>query len=128
MQSINEIIGQYVWDYNIEMPEAPRGQPLQLLPTRMTKAYVDLAAISHWDPLLPVPIEQTDEDDHEYAERHSALELDREMTRPFWRQALQSDPEFYGGSDDRDAFLAEEKKSMKQARRQPILLHLLMKP
>ena len=77
MQSINEIIGQYVWDHDIEMPEAPRGQPLQLLPTRMSKAYVDLAEISHWDPLLPVPIEQTDEDDHLYAERQCAVALEK---------------------------------------------------
>ena len=114
MQSINEIIGQYVWDYDIEMPEAPRGQPLQLLPTRMSKAYVDLAAISHWDPLLPVPIEQTDEDDHEYAERQCAVALDKEKSKPFWRRAVESDPRLYGSSDEKEAFLAREEKDMKQ--------------
>ena len=114
MQSINEIIGQYVWDHGIEMPEAPRGQPLQLLPTRMSKAYVDLAEISHWDPLLPVPIEQTDEDDHEYAERQCAVALDKEKSKPFWRRAVESDPGLYGSSDDKEAFLAREEKDMKQ--------------
>ena len=55
MQPITEIVTQYVLDQDIEVPEAPCGDPLMLLPTKMTEVNVPLEAITHWDPLLPVP-------------------------------------------------------------------------
>ena len=104
VEPINDIIAGFVFEEDIDMPEAPPGKPLILLPTRMSRVHVPLASISHWDPLLPAPIDQMSEDDHEYAQRQSAVALDKEKSRAYWRAALRSDPNVYGGSDEKEAF------------------------
>ena len=116
MEPINDIISQYVWE-NIDMPEAPRGEPLRLLPTKMNNVHVPLASISHWDPLLPVPENQKNEDAHEYAQRQSAMALEKEKSAAYWHKAIEADPILYGNSDEKEAFLAREAKEMEQRSR-----------
>ena len=114
VEPITEIVRQYVFEEDIEMPEAPRGEPLKLLPTRMTKVNVPLASISHWDPLLPVPDDQMKEDDHDYAVRQSAVALDKERSIAFWCKAVQADPSEYGSIEEKDIFLAMTEQQMRQ--------------
>ena len=37
MEPITEIVRRFVYDDDIDVPEAPRGEPLQLLPTKVTE-------------------------------------------------------------------------------------------
>ena len=46
VEPINDIIGRYVFEEGIDMPEAPRGEPLILLPTRMNRVHVSSRAFS----------------------------------------------------------------------------------
>jgi hypothetical protein len=114
MEPITEIVNRFVFEEGIEMPEAPHGEPLKLLPTRMNEVRVSLASISHWDPLLPVPFDQMNEDVSEYALRQYKVALDKERSKDYWRSALQADPSTYGDSKDKDTFLAAEVEAMEQ--------------
>jgi len=56
MQSLNDIIIiHYVQGADVEVPPAPAGVPLSLLPTNMLEVSVELGRFTHWDPPLPVP-------------------------------------------------------------------------
>ena len=114
VEPINDIIADFVFEDDIDMPEAPPGKPLILLPTRMSRVRVPLTSNSHWDPLLPVPIEQKSEDGHKYAQRQSAVALDKEKSKAEWHAALRSDPNMYGGLVEKEAFLEIEEKAMQQ--------------
>ena len=114
LEPINDIVGRYVFGAGVEVPEAPSGEPLRLLPTRLNEAHVPLASISHWDPLLPVSSDQMNLDVREYALRQCAVALEREKSAPCWRAALQADPSVYGGSVAKDSFLASELAEMEQ--------------
>ena len=108
VEPITDIIGRYAFEHGIEMPEGPRGEPLLLLPTRMTEVHVPLASISHWDPLLPVPEDQMREDDRKYALRQSAVALEKEKPIACWSAAVQTDPSVYGSSEEKDIFVARQ--------------------
>ena len=61
--------------------------------------------------------DQKSEDAHKYAQRQSAVALDKEKSSTNWHNALQADPGLYGDSDEKDAFLAREAKEMEQRSR-----------
>ena len=55
MQPINDFVGGFVHNPNLEVPEATEEEPLRLLPTGLNEVCAHLSSLSHWDPLLPLP-------------------------------------------------------------------------
>ena len=50
MEPITEIVRRFVCDDDIDVPEAPRGEPLQLLPTKVTEVpsgHYELGAMTY---------------------------------------------------------------------------------
>ena len=93
--SLHEIVTQYACDAGVVVPEAPGGEPLYLLPTRMKEVHVSLDSMSHWDPLVQVTPDEEVMHSLEYTRLRAKEELDRETASSEWQGVMQADPISY---------------------------------
>ena len=93
--SLHDLVVQFVCDAGVVVPEAPSGEPLHLLPTRMKGAHVSLSSLSHWDPLVRATLDEMAMHSQEYAQLRAKEELERETESPEWQGVIQADPITY---------------------------------
>ena len=112
LQSINEIVLNYVREAGAEVRPAPDGPPLRLLPTRMLKISVGLEAMTHWDPLLEVPLEHASMSVEEYRAFVYQASLQQEERAPQWAGLVEQTSVAYGGEQRKSALVARERADM----------------
>ena len=114
IEPVCDMVAAWLCDMDVEVPATPHGEPLRLLPTRLHQVRVSLESLSHWDPLVPVPIDQMKMAVEAYAEHHYRMALARAQSAPSWQRMLATDASTYGGDRQKQAFLAEEYATMER--------------